>query len=573
MNIPLGKKLILYGDERYIRDFMYIFDNLKPDYYIDDAANDFAELWNDIMKEDLTNLYIIICKYNIENAVRNMNSLGLKRGENYAFATEFFKNVDFPIDEISKKKRVYVWGTGDNSCEFFMNYVEDHPEIEIVGCVDSKKDKQGKMFFGRVIVSPEEVVNKEDVFFIIASKKYYQNIKDVLLEKNKKEGKDFIFYLNINNYASKMLRKTIFDMPRLDYVCPKMFRVAELKPEGKLLICGGQPSLMNWITPMYYGEFEEIWHSNIMKVLRLSAINGTYSFCNPKNCCYIETTENAEININDLSNTFLFDKEVIDYNKKRNVLDQNYIFNRENYLIKELNYPETYQCGWDESCNLYCSSCRNKIYVADGEKKQELREFSERVKKELFLSHAKKIKVAGLGEAFASDIYKDIMFDKELAMQIGSIGILSNGMLFTKEKFNQLSSLWNDINVFISMDGATKETAETLRGGVIFERWQENMQYLAEMRRIGKINKLAFNFVVQRENFKEMPEFVRMCLEYNADQIKFSKLFNWGCYSKEEFEKMSMFDTVGNMKSELREVLKDDIFLRPEVHLFRWIEW
>ena len=184
--------------------------------------------------------------------------------------------------------------------------------------------------------------------------------------------------------------------------------------------------------------------------------------------------------------------KVIDYNKQKERLHINHIFNKENYFIRELDHPETIQCGWDESCNLHCSSCRNKVYFADADKKKELYAFSKRVKNELFLPYAKKIKVAGLGETFASDIYKDIIFDEELAKKIGSIGILSNGMLFTKENFERLHSIWKNINVFISMDGATKATAEKLRGGVIFEKWQENMEYLAEMRKNEKINTKHF---------------------------------------------------------------------------------
>ena len=98
------------------------------------------------------------------------------------------------------------------------------------------------------------------------------------------------------------------------------------------------------------------------------------------------------------------------------------------------------------------------------------------------------------------------------------------------------------------------------------------MAYLGEKRKEGTIDYLAVNFVVQRANYLEMPEYVEMCLGFNADGIKFSQIRNtW--YSEAEFEEMSMFDQNGEMKPELAEIVKDKIFMRPEVHLFTWIDW
>ena len=123
------------------------------------------------------------------------------------------------------------------------------------------------------------------------------------------------------------------------------------------------------------------------------------------------------------------------------------------------------------------------------------------------------------------------------------------------------------------MDGCTSETAQKLRAGADFERWKDNMRYLAKQREAGKIDFFAFNFVVQRDNYLEMPGYVKMCLGFHADEIKFSKIFNWGNYTAEEFDRVSMFDANDRMREELAEVVKDEIFGRKEVRLFKWIDW
>ncbi|MCI9143237.1 MAG: hypothetical protein HFH87_11555, partial [Lachnospiraceae bacterium] len=94
-----------------------------------------------------------------------------------------------------------------------------------------------------------------------------------------------------------------------------------------------------------------------------------------------------------------------------------------------------------------------------------------------------------------------------------------------------------------------------------------------QKRQEGKIDFLAFNFVVQRDNYLEMPGFVRMCLDFHADEIKFSRIFNWGGEPEEVFERISMFDTNGDMKSELAGLVENEIFKRPEVRLFKWVNW
>ena len=76
------------------------------------------------------------------------------------------------------------------------------------------------------------------------------------------------------------------------------------------------------------------------------------------------------------------------------------------------------------------------------------------------------------------------------------------------------------------------------------------------------------NFVVQRENYKEMPDFVRWGQELGVDEVFFTKILNWGTYTPEEFEQVSMMQKDGiTPKPELEELLEQSVMKSDIVDL------
>ena len=567
-----GKKIVIYGSGRYPKDFLYVFDCIEVLYYVDDEAHDGIKSYRELSKEKPDTVFVIVCKYDEKQAYENLSRIGFRKGIDYVSAAALFHKLDFPIREIAKQRSVYIYGTGEVSHQFFHNFVEKNPDIEIAGCVDGDAAKQGKRFFRRSVYMPAEVLDDEKSFFIIASTLYYEEIKDNLLRHGKIEDRDFVSFYAISHRASWMMRETVYDVPRLEYVCPKPFEDAALMNEGRLSVCAGVRNVTDWDVPMFYTGFEKLWHSNIMKILRLSMINGTYTFCDEQKCDLKQNCGKRVVDTDELHYCFHRPKEQIDKIRQRDSFLRDTVLSSADYGMREKEYPDVVMCSFDRSCNLHCPSCRKERYAVAGKQEEILQAFAERVKTGLLL-HVKRLKVAGDGEAFASRVYKEIIFDRELAKQIRQIGILSNGTLLTPANLDKLIEFYESVKIFISMDGSTKETAERLRAGADFERWEKNMRYLAQKRKEGKVQFLAFNFVVQRENYLEMPDYVRMCLGFHADGIKFSRLKKTYVYSEEEFERLNMFDSCGNMKPELEKVVQDGIFERPEVHLFTWINW
>jgi hypothetical protein len=74
-------------------------------------------------------------------------------------------------------------------------------------------------------------------------------------------------------------------------------------------------------------------------------------------------------------------------------------------------------------------------------------------------------------------------------------------------------------------------------GPLTFDRLWRNLEFIKSLRRKGEISSLVFSFVVQQQNYREMPEFVLLAERFGADSIDFRMIQNWGVSSLEEFKR------------------------------------
>lgn len=123
------------------------------------------------------------------------------------------------------------------------------------------------------------------------------------------------------------------------------------------------------------------------------------------------------------------------------------------------------------------------------------------------------------------------------------------------------------IMLTVSVDAASKETYRRIRGGN-FDVLRENMKFASELRHNGQLSYFRMNFVVQKENYNEMIDFVQWGKALNVDEVFFTKILNWGTYTSEEFEQVSMMEKDGiTPKPELREVLNHPVMQSDIVDL------
>ena len=520
-------RAVIYGANRVAKDFLYIFNDLEVLYFVDDIDTETTFLDKPLkkidkeLKEKKNN--IIICDFEKDYKDEKLRSLGYKRGLDYYWEEDFFEELDeYRIDD---NKSIAVWGTGNIASTVFNDY-----EFEADIYIDSNK-KEGDVFKGKKVFSPSEINEWKSLFVIIA----IANDDEIVKEMQKyglSEYDDYIGYRKFISRPSFLLRRTIFDRSYYDLECKTMLNHLEVLRNGNTRCCCTtfvKPDLDNILDK----NIHELWHSNIHKVMCLSTENHTYSFCDKKMCP-------------------LF----VNKRQEDSVAENNY--------EKESNFPKVLALGYDATCNLACITCRKDIYHHNEKDKQLAKKITEVVNRE-YLDHCDFLILAGNGEAFLSPEYRAVYESDNCNPQY--IRLLCNGTLFNETNWNGLTKNKNsEIMLTVSIDAATKETYEKIRRFGNFDILKKNMEFASKLRNDGRLRYFRLNFVVQKENYQEMVPFVKWGEELNVDEIFFTKILNWGTYTKEEFKDISMMEEDGiTPKPELKEVLDSDVMINSKI--------
>lgn len=528
-------KYAIYGINRISKDFLYIFDQLNVVCFFENEPNmksflDLPVFSIDELKHKKGEFdKIIICDIDKEKREKIITKYGFIYKKDYVYEEDLFSTLNCEKKEIDVQgKKLLVWGTGQVAKRFIAYQRRYEPDFYI----DSYRKE--KDFDGKQIKKPEEIDDWEKYYIIIAVANDNE-IRKYLSEKNLEEEKDYINAKEIMYLPSEMLRATIFDTNCYNLECSTMLNHIELLTAGSIFCCcstfvGSMGNLNN-------SNVADIWNSVIHKILCLSLENKTYTFCN-KNMCPLFIAR-----------------------KNENSIDLNIPYK------KMERYPKVVAVGFDSTCNLKCETCRDDLHIACGEELKKAKEYAQVTVQEL-LPHCEFLIMAGDGEVFASQSYKDIYISKE-ANNLKYIRLLSNGMLFNERNWEKFSSgKKGKIMLTASVDAATKETYEMIRRNGNFDVLRRNMLYAAGLRKKGELSYFRMNFVVQKRNYKEMPRFVEWGLELGADEVFFTKVLNWGTYTAEQFNEISMMKEDGiTPKAELQKILEHPLMKNDIVDL------
>ena len=411
-------------------------------------------------------------------------------------------------------KPVALWGGGielDKQIGKILKHCS--PQVIIDRCKDG--DYSGIPFVRK------DNIDINDFFIIITTTKYAGEIRSFLVGNGKKEGRDFIMgsdpiFINDN---AKMFIDAVTSMPLRKVACRRPFRYVNVGVGGLLTHC-----CYNWL-PVHIGnvlnDFANNYDTITSRIIRVSFMNQSYAFCNTVCCSYMTKTRDKL------------------YYEKSEAID-------EEVYMKEQNIADV-DVAFDSTCNLYCESCRDK-YIID--KSIEPIQIAERISENL-LPEVQNLTVAGNGEVFLSKAYARI-FDKTYPNTV--LAILSNGNIFTEEKWKMIDGKFKDISLMFSIDAATKETYEKVRRGGKWENVMRGLLLASKLRKEGRIRRFIMRFVVSNRNYMEMPGFVKLGIELGCDSVNFSKIENWGTFSESEFEEVSMFNG-DEPKEEMKKIL------------------
>lgn len=320
-------------------------------------------------------------------------------------------------------------------------------------------------------------------------------------------------------------------------------------PKGRVNLCCGPRILGQKATAGFVledGALAEIWNSERAREFRRTILDGSYRYCNRQVCPKFNGDSSSLPRFDEITDEVFVD--II----------------RNNKLIAPP--PRALSFNYDSSCNIKCPQCREDVHIATGDDLKRIKLIHERVLEDL--EEPERIVITGSGDALASPVYREYLLNyPESKLVNTNITLRTNGLLLTESFWGKITEAKKHIDVIqISIDAATEETYSLVRRGGNFNKLCENMQFLSGVRASGEIEVLRFNFCVQKRNFREMVDFVRMCKEWNADFVEFS-IIRVGGELTDEIKEHAVHLEGHPLRGELMEILKNPVFNEPYVFI------
>jgi MoaA/NifB/PqqE/SkfB family radical SAM enzyme len=326
--------------------------------------------------------------------------------------------------------------------------------------------------------------------------------------------------------------------------CIYPFSRAHLSPNGNVYVCCSA-WLNKPIGNFLEKDITEIWNSEAAARIRESIFDGSFRFCNKNVCPRIVSGQ--------------IEKEIVPVGLKA-------VFEEKNPHLK--TGPEHLSLNYDNTCNLSCKSCRERVRMLDPVKIQRLIHFQDALLDSSLFKEVRRVVVTGAGEPFASKVFMDFFrkLDENKYPQL-KITLRTNGILLLPGIWEEIKNAHYDIDtILVSIDAATKETYQKLRNGGNFDRLLKNLEFLARLKQTMKL-KVGFNFVIQEANYEEMPAFVEMAWRFDCDEVTFTQLMNLGTYTPEEYERLAVHRPEHPKFQKLKEILRESIFRDSRVSL------
>ncbi|WP_330959735.1 radical SAM protein [Photobacterium sp. 53610] len=323
--------------------------------------------------------------------------------------------------------------------------------------------------------------------------------------------------------------------------CISPFRELILVNDGAYFCCSawhGYPS----VGDPRDAALDTLWNNEDAAEFRKSILDGSYRYCRHDVCPKLVNPESQLKTFTELPSVV-----------------QHGILQESGYLesgFEFINY------GFDPSCNLSCPSCRHDVILAEGKAAEDIKFIERQI--EANSTDLQELYISGAGDAFGSPFSRDFLarMKEENFPSLHSILLHCNGQLFNSFIWHKLPDFVRDrINyVEISIDASCQETYEINRRGGSYSKLLENLSFIRELKERGELGYIKFSFVVQQNNYDEMPAFVEFAKRYHADCAFFSRLMNWGTFSTDEYLSRDVANRSHDHFPDLLRVISDTIF-------------
>jgi MoaA/NifB/PqqE/SkfB family radical SAM enzyme len=313
-----------------------------------------------------------------------------------------------------------------------------------------------------------------------------------------------------------------------NYLCTVPFVNIEIMKNDSYLCCA------SWLLKKLPNEKEikSLWNSEESKDIRKSIYDGSYKYCDKKQCPFLsEILSNKNLNSN---NPIIF---------KRNI--PTYIKNHYDVETGEMNVgPKMMQFSFDRSCNLKCPSCRVDMIIANSKEIENIEATIDEIEN-TFAKDLVTIYITGSGDPFVSVGFRKFLrnFNPEKYPNLENIHLHTNATMWTEDMWNSMIKIHDYVKTCeISIDAGSKYTYENLTriGG----NWDNLINNLKFINTIPKLNSIKTSFVVQSHNYMEMESFVDLMTEIFSKKahIFFGKINNWGTFTEGQFNLLKVWD-------------------------------
>ncbi len=295
-----------------------------------------------------------------------------------------------------------------------------------------------------------------------------------------------------------MINQRLFDHYKIDTkknlqiknICPRPYDTILIDKNGSCYACECTSWLPQSIGNLQLKSLDEIINSKMQQHLQSSVADGTYRYCNNNQCAYIKTN---------------WWPDAIDKTNIKHV-----------------------RLAIDDSCNLRCPSCRKSlIFHKEGSAFNLGIRLADKINDWLYTyKHPIQVHIGSDGDPFASHVYRYFMEQTPERDNI-KYSILTNGLMF-KEFHTKVPYVINNLQELgVSIDGASKKTYEKLRLGGNWEKINQNLKCISELKKKHNF-RFILHFVVQKDNYHEMENIIDLGKQYGADRVWLNKIEDWG---------------------------------------------
>ncbi|GHD64301.1 radical SAM protein [Jeongeupia chitinilytica] len=355
---------------------------------------------------------------------------------------------------------------------------------------------------------------------------------------------------------------------RSDLFCSKPFQFLDLQRSKAGVCCWVR--LPTWRGHSSDLSIEAVWNSENAQKVRASIHDGSFRYCS-NDCPFLHgAAKPAALSeasahemhgfLETISNPVTRKSDVTDP-QLRTIIDEQSVI---------LDTPPAHlECGFDNSCNLSCPTCRTEKLV-ETEFKDEIQRI-QRTVEEVFLPHLQTLYITGSGDPFGSPYFNRWLRQMD-ASKLGAdtrIHLHSNAQLWTPEMWAKIPEAVRTRikSCEISIDAASEATYAINRRGGDFARLLKNLDFIATLRRSQALRYFKIHMVVQANNFREMPDFVALGARVGADEVYFSHLSDWGTFSEVELAKRQVHIATHPLHEQLQEILSSRLLHHPSVNL------